>query len=95
MTDINPSAGYTLTLRAELRSVPGTLGRLTSAIGRAGGDIGAVDLIEHRGDSLIREIAVKCRDEAHGLTVVRAARRVQGVQIEEVTDRTFELHHGG
>jgi malate dehydrogenase (oxaloacetate-decarboxylating) len=95
MTDINPSAGYTLTLRAQLRSVPGTLGRLTSAIGRAGGDIGAVDLIEHRGDTLIREIAVKCRDEEHGVAVVRAARRVQGVQIEEVTDRTFELHHGG
>jgi malate dehydrogenase (oxaloacetate-decarboxylating) len=95
MTDINPSAGYTLTLRAQIRSVPGTLGRLTTAIGRAGGDIGAVDLIEHRGDTLVREIAVKCRDEAHGLAVVRAARRVQGVQIEEVTDRTFELHHGG
>jgi malate dehydrogenase (oxaloacetate-decarboxylating) len=35
-----PSAGYTLTLRTELDATPGTLGRLTSAIGEAGGDVG-------------------------------------------------------
>jgi malate dehydrogenase (oxaloacetate-decarboxylating) len=95
MSRIMPSAGYTLTLRVNLENIPGTLGRLTTAIGRAGGDIGAVDLVEHRGNLLVRDITVKCRDEVHGQQIVRAAQRVQGVEVRMVSDRTFELHEGG
>jgi malate dehydrogenase (oxaloacetate-decarboxylating) len=92
---LTPSAGYTLTLRVNLQNVPGTLGRLTSAIGRAGGDIGAVDLVEHRGRVVVRDLSIKCRDEAHGKGIVRAAQRVHGVEVRAVMDRTFELHRAG
>src|ERR687892_2725756 len=95
MVQITPSAGYTLTLRVNIGNVPGSLGRLTSAIGHAGGDIGAVDLVEHRGKIVVRDIAVKCRDEAHGQTIVRAADRVEGVEVRQVSDRTFGIHAGG
>jgi malate dehydrogenase (oxaloacetate-decarboxylating) len=94
-SQITPSAGYTLTLRVNLANMPGGLGRLTSAIGSAGGDIGAVDLVEHRGKVGVRDITVKCRDEAHGQAIVRAARRVQGVEVRSVSDRTFGIHAGG
>ena len=40
-----PSASYSLTLRVKLASRTGTLGELTTAIGRAGGDIGAIDIV--------------------------------------------------
>src|SRR5205807_7519504 len=95
MPPLTPSAGYTLTLRVNLKNVPGTLGRLTTAVGRAGGDIGAVDLVEHRGKIVVRDITVKCRDEAHGQQIVRAARRVQGVEVRSVSDRIFDSHAGG
>ncbi|HEX9775939.1 MAG TPA: NAD-dependent malic enzyme [Actinomycetota bacterium] len=95
MASLSPSAGYTLTIRVNIQSRPGSLGRLTSAIGRAGGDLGAVDLVEHRGSVVVRDIQVKCRDEAHGDQIVRAARRVDGVEVRQVTDRTFSLHEGG
>src|ERR1041384_2531392 len=39
-----PSASYSLTLRVRLSSRAGSLGELTTAIGRAGGDIGAIDI---------------------------------------------------
>jgi malate dehydrogenase (oxaloacetate-decarboxylating) len=94
-SQITPSAGYTLTFRVNLQNVPGTLGRLTSAIGRAGGDLGAVDLVEHRGKIVVRDLTVKCRDEAHGQTIVRAAQRVHGVEVRTVSDRTFDIHAGG
>ena len=94
-SQITPSAGYTLTLRVNLANVPGGLGRLTSAIGSAGGDIGAVDLVEHRGNVVVRDITVKCRDEAHGQAIVRAAQRVEGVEVRSVSDRTFGIHGGG
>jgi malate dehydrogenase (oxaloacetate-decarboxylating) len=95
MSQVSPSAGYTLTVRVNLENIPGTLGRLTSAIGRAGGDIGAVDLVEHRGDVVVRELTIKCRDESHGRTIVRSAERVHGVEVRGVTDRTFDIHQGG
>lgn len=95
MPQIAPSAGYTLTLRVNLQNVPGTLGRLTTAMGRAGGDIGAVDLVEHRGKVVVRDITVKCRDEAHGQAIVRAAQRVHGVEVRNVSDRTFDMHVRG
>ena len=84
MPPLTPSAGYTLTLRVNLKNVPGTLGRLTTAIGRAGGDLGAVDLVEHRGKIVVRDLTVKCRDEAHSQQIVKAASRVEGVEVRSV-----------
>ena len=95
MVSINPSAGYTITRHVRIRNTPGMLGRLTTAIGEAGGDIDAVDLVEHQGTAILRDIAVKCRDETHGQQVVAAARAVDGIEVAAVTDRTFELHRGG
>ena len=95
MAQITPSAGYTLTLRVNIENIPGALGRLTTAIGRAGGDIGAVDLVEHRGKVVVRDLTVKCRDEAHGQNIVRAAGRVPGIEVRQVSDRTFDIHAGG
>ncbi len=36
---ITPSASYSITVRVEIKNRPGMLGRVTSAIGEAGGDI--------------------------------------------------------
>jgi malate dehydrogenase (oxaloacetate-decarboxylating) len=35
-----PSASYSITMRVEIQNRPGMLGRVASAIGKAGGDIG-------------------------------------------------------
>ena len=95
MAEITPSAGYSLTLRVHLRNVPGTLGRLATALGLAGADIGAVEIIEHRGSEITRDLTVKCRDEDHAEQVVGAARSIEGVTVESVTDRIFASHQRG
>jgi malate dehydrogenase (oxaloacetate-decarboxylating) len=53
-----PSASYSLTLRVKLSSRAGSLGELTMAIGRAGGDIGAIDIVSVGNDYIIRDITV-------------------------------------
>ena len=90
-----PSAGYAITLTVELADVPGTFGQLAVAIGDAGGDIEAVDLIGHEGGVVVREITVKCGDETHGEKVAGAVQRVPGITVRDVADRTFVLHRGG
>lgn len=95
MVMIQPSAGNMLTLRVSLQRVPGTLGKLTSALGAAGGLLDAIDIIEHQPRSIVRQIQVETRGEAHGLEVVAAARAVEGVELLSVSDRVFDRHIGG
>ncbi|HLE62278.1 MAG TPA: hypothetical protein VI750_04015 [Pyrinomonadaceae bacterium] len=52
---MQPSASYSLTLRVKLSSKAGTLGELTTAIGRAGGDIGAIDIVSAATNSIVRD----------------------------------------
>jgi malate dehydrogenase (oxaloacetate-decarboxylating) len=92
---LTPSASYSLTLRAAIRNRPGMLGRLTSAIGEAGGDIRAVDLVELVKDTIVRDFTINARDEHHGQAIVAAIRRVDGVRVVSVSDRTFLMHLGG
>ena len=46
---VTPSASYSLTLRVELENEPGMLGDVTSAIGEAGGSVGAIDIVKAGG----------------------------------------------
>ena len=71
------------------------LGRVTSAIGEAGGDIGAVDIVELLRDVIVRDFTINARDDRHGQDIVAALRRVDGVRVINVSDRTFLMHLGG
>lgn len=86
---------YTLTIRMFLADVPGTLGKVTSVIGRAGGNIGAVDLVSVDGGRLMRDITVKARDEEHGKRILDTLKRLSHVKVVAASDRTFLLHLGG
>jgi malate dehydrogenase (oxaloacetate-decarboxylating) len=71
------------------------LGVVTSAIGEAGGDIRAVDLVELVKDVIVRDLTINARDETHGHDIVGAIRRLEGVRVVNVSDRTFLAHLGG
>jgi malate dehydrogenase (oxaloacetate-decarboxylating) len=74
---------------------PGMLGRVTSAIGKAGGDIGAVDLVEITGDRVFRDMTIKARDSEHGQRIIDKLRKLPVVKISNISDRTFLMHLGG
>ena len=90
-----PSASYSLTVRLAITNKPGMLGRVTSAIGKAGGDIGAIDLVEVGRSTITRDITFKARDERHGQQIVDRIRAVRSVKVVNVSDRTFLMHLGG
>ena len=91
----SPSAQFSLTLRVEIDRVLGQLGRVTSAIGEAGGQIGAVDIVEQLEHKTVRELIVDAADAEHGNAIVAAVNDVPGAEVLEIADRTFELHRGG
>jgi malate dehydrogenase (oxaloacetate-decarboxylating) len=92
---LQPSASYSLTIRTELSSRPGSLGAATMAIGEEGGDIDALDIVRLGGRVVVRDITVACRDEAHGEAIARRLGQLEGVRVLHVTDRTFMVHLGG
>ncbi|MGH7307819.1 MAG: malic enzyme-like NAD(P)-binding protein [Candidatus Rokuibacteriota bacterium] len=90
-----PSASYSTTVRIEITNRPGMLGRVTSAIGKAGGDIGAIDLVEVGKTTITRDLSFKASDERHAQQVVDRVRAVSGVRVVNASDRTFLMHLGG
>jgi malate dehydrogenase (oxaloacetate-decarboxylating) len=90
-----PSASYSITMRVEIENRPGMLGRVASAIGKAGGDIGAVDIAGFGAGTIIRDFTVNARDDRHEQMIAKAVGRVSGVRVVNVSDRTFLAHLGG
>ena len=93
--EVKPSASYSLTIRLEILNQPGMLGRTTTSIGEAGGDIRAVDIAGFTKDAIIRDITVNARDDKHGREIVDHLKKVQGIHVVSISDRTFLMHLGG
>ncbi len=93
---VTPSAQYSVTLRVEMDAgQTDLLGRLTTAIGAVGGDIGAIDLVGSGFQTVVRELIVNASDEDHAAAVVAAASGLDGVTVLSSFDRTFRMHQGG
>ncbi|MGC8480812.1 MAG: NAD-dependent malic enzyme [Acidimicrobiales bacterium] len=90
-----PNVSYSVVLRVELSHRPGTLGRLTTAIGEIGGNILGLDIVEATGDVIVRDVTVLAGDVDHAAAIRAAAESVEGVHVRSAMDRTFRLHLGG
>ncbi len=86
---------YTLTLRCRIVNHPGMLGRLTTAIGESGGDIGAIDIVRAERDVMVRDISVRVQDEQHSDRLVAMINQMPGFEVLQVSDRIFQAHLGG
>jgi malate dehydrogenase (oxaloacetate-decarboxylating) len=89
------SISYSFTVRLAYPNRVGTLARIVSAIGKDGGDIGAVDIVASDAKGMTRDITVRPRDAAHQEQIVARVRRLSGVKVINVSDRVFLLHLGG
>src|SRR2546430_9608234 len=74
-----PSASYSFTIRLQIANRPGMLGRVASAIGEAGGDIGAVDLVQTTRERTRPDITRKARPRLPPHQIVDRLRPVPGV----------------
>ena len=92
---LRPSPSYSMTLRIEYPNEVGIMGRVTSVIGEAGGDVGAIDIVAGTRESTTRDITFSAADYEHGQAVIAAVRAIPTVDIVQVSDRVFLLHIGG
>ena len=90
-----PTASHSLTVRLQIQNQPGMLGKVSSAIGKGGGDIGAIDLVEVGKGTITRDLSFNASDERHGQQIVERLRAIEGITVMHVSDRTFLMHLGG
>lgn len=71
-----------LLLRVELPDVPGSLGRLATAIGTAGGDIEALEIVEKRHDgTAVDDVLLETPAGVMPDSIVSACNALDGVQV--------------
>ncbi len=75
---MHPSASFSATLRVHLDNQPGSFARLASAIGEAGGLLGAIDLVRVEQGKKVRDITVLADGEEHIERIVEAVRALEG-----------------
>jgi malate dehydrogenase (oxaloacetate-decarboxylating) len=90
-----PSASSSITVRLQVPADPTSVGRLTTAVGNAGGIVTALDVTESHPDRLVVDVTCSATDQAHADQLTEALRSVDGVVVRKVSDRTFLLHLGG
>ena len=68
-------------LRVELPDVPGSLGRVASAIGEAGGDIEAIEIVEKRDGFAVDDVLLEMAPSTMPDSVVSACSQLDGVRV--------------
>jgi malate dehydrogenase (oxaloacetate-decarboxylating) len=83
------------TLRCKNLNVPGTLGKLTTAIGQAGVEIGNISTVQLGHHFTVRDIDVLSSSEDALQKLIDRVSQLPEVTILEVRDEVLELHKGG
>ncbi|HET8603745.1 MAG TPA: amino acid-binding protein [Marmoricola sp.] len=72
----------TYLLRVQLPDVPGSLGRLATAIGTVGGNINAIEIVEHAVDgTAVDDVFIEAEPGVMPDSVVSAVNQLEGVQV--------------
>jgi len=83
------------TLRCKNLNVPGTLGKLTTAIGQAGVEIGNISTVQLGHHFTVRDIDVLASNEEALQKLIDRVSELPEVTILEIRDEVLELHKGG
>ena len=91
-----PSASYAITLRLRLDGDDtSAVGRITTAIGEAGGGVTAMDFVDTAGPRVVLDVTANATDSEHAERLTEVVNALEDVEVHKVSDRTFLLHlHG-
>jgi malate dehydrogenase (oxaloacetate-decarboxylating) len=90
-----PNSSWSITMRVHLGADPLGIGRITTAVGEAGGTVVGVDIVESHPDRLVVDLTCNAADARHAEAITAAVEAVPGAHVHKVSDRTFLLHLGG
>jgi malate dehydrogenase (oxaloacetate-decarboxylating) len=89
------SAQYAITARLEYPHERGWIARIAAVVAKAGGFIGAIDLVQVRKGRTLRDYSIEAGSTEHAQRIIEALRGLDRVQVHSVSDDTFLMHLGG
>jgi malate dehydrogenase (oxaloacetate-decarboxylating) len=91
-----PNASYSITLRLHLEAEdPRAIGRVTTAIGEAGGAVVATDFVDSANDPITVDVTANATGSEHAERIRQRVEALDAVHVHRVSDRTFLLHLKG
>ena len=90
-----PAPSNSIILRLRIENHPGLFGRAVTAIGDAGGNIGAIDIVKYEEGFVIRDVTVDTTGADQAGAISEALSSVDGISIVHSSDRVFVMHLGG
>lgn len=84
------------TLMIETPTVPGNLGKVATAIGVMGGDIGEVETVKVGPNYTMRNITVQAENDEQLQEIIQAIEALgEGIRLHTVSDEVLSAHEGG
>ncbi len=91
----NTLDGKSYIVRIEMPKDAIKFGEAAAALSEAGADIVAIDMIRATKDTTIRDITISVKESAVVDQIISKIQALEGVNVINVSDRTFLLHLGG
>ncbi len=92
---IKPTPSYSILVRFQIPREPGMIGRISQAIGEAGGIIDTIEVISRKEKVSTREMVIEASSCDHQQEIIRAIENVDNVYLTKVEDLTLKYHLGG
>jgi malate dehydrogenase (oxaloacetate-decarboxylating) len=94
-TSMHTSAQFAITMRLAYPHEPGWIARISSKVAELGGVIAAIDLVEIQRGRSVRDYTIECASTEHAERILEAVKRIEDLEVREVSDKTFLMHLGG
>ena len=90
-----PSPGYSITVRVATPATFTATSDVTNAVASTGAQITGVDVVESSHSGMTVDVSCNIRDRAHGEQIRETVDALEGVEVGNISDRTFLMHLGG
>ena len=90
-----PSPGYSITVRVSTPATFTATSDVTNAVASTGAQITGVDVVESSHTGMTVDVSCNIRDRAHGDEIRTTVDALKGVEVGNISDRTFLMHLGG
>ena len=94
-TALHQSAQYSITVRLSHPHTTGWIARITAVLAEHQARIDAIDLVHVREERSLRDFSLECASLDHAHEVIESLKKIEGVTIHNVSDKTFLMHLGG
>src|SRR5690606_33137951 len=90
-----PSVSYSMTIRLEVPASGTAVSQLTTAVASSGGSVTGLDVTASGHEKLRIDVTIAATSTGHADEIVEKLRRIEGVVLGKVSDRTVLMHLGG